>query len=257
MFRWCSYCQKYIGTKPPYQDHSLTHGICLDCKSTNKIDDEEALKSIGPLREFYKSLVQIGKESALDEIPEALRKAKTLGIQNTDIIMGMMTPLLYEVGCLWENGQFTVADEHRVTQTCEEVVREIRKSYDFKTKDQNLDGFLVNVEGNYHVIGLQILQILFKDKGKHFKTLLPGTPAEDIVKMLQSTPVPIIGISISLSKDKLNLIQLINQIKKNCSFVQHILVGGYAVTTDSIVSQDLPQEAVLVKDPMNLNFSFL
>lgn len=31
MIRWCSYCQKFLGERAPFDDPSFTHGICERC----------------------------------------------------------------------------------------------------------------------------------------------------------------------------------------------------------------------------------
>lgn len=32
MIKWCCYCQAYIGEKPPFNDYTFSHGVCVSCK---------------------------------------------------------------------------------------------------------------------------------------------------------------------------------------------------------------------------------
>ena len=31
----CAWCDKDMGEKAPYQDHAITHGMCIDCQVRN------------------------------------------------------------------------------------------------------------------------------------------------------------------------------------------------------------------------------
>ena len=31
MIRFCKWCEQYMGEKAPFDDKSITHGICVEC----------------------------------------------------------------------------------------------------------------------------------------------------------------------------------------------------------------------------------
>ena len=35
----CAWCGKHLGEKPPYDDDSVTHGICAECARKAEEDD--------------------------------------------------------------------------------------------------------------------------------------------------------------------------------------------------------------------------
>ena len=37
----CAWCGKYLGEKEPYDDKSVTHGICQKCKAKMEAEEDE------------------------------------------------------------------------------------------------------------------------------------------------------------------------------------------------------------------------
>ena len=52
MIRICSDCRKYMGEKPPYEDTSVTHGMCPAC--VDKV--RETLREMRERREGLRDL---------------------------------------------------------------------------------------------------------------------------------------------------------------------------------------------------------
>ncbi|MBU1046716.1 hypothetical protein KKH36_02995 [Patescibacteria group bacterium] len=57
MKRVCSYCKKTYGEKEPFDDNSITHGACEECKNKmmeeiDKMPQEEPKLRKGSLREI-------------------------------------------------------------------------------------------------------------------------------------------------------------------------------------------------------------
>jgi len=43
MITICAWCQKYMGSKEPLHDHTVSHGICPDCSDREALGDAPVL----------------------------------------------------------------------------------------------------------------------------------------------------------------------------------------------------------------------
>ena len=58
MFRWCSYCQTFIGESKPFEDFSLTHGICKYCLKSVKNHSYQLTELTYDIQNFFQELKQ-------------------------------------------------------------------------------------------------------------------------------------------------------------------------------------------------------
>jgi len=56
MILWCAFCQRYQGEKAPFEDFSLSHGMCAACEAANAHDDPGIGARVAPIREIYDHL---------------------------------------------------------------------------------------------------------------------------------------------------------------------------------------------------------
>lgn len=75
MIQVCSLCEKEYGQKPPYQDHSFTHGYCPPCAEAEmfKIGAQAMVKVIAEGKSFLDRVRLLRK--ALGVFDEQCRKA--------------------------------------------------------------------------------------------------------------------------------------------------------------------------------------
>jgi hypothetical protein len=43
MITVCAWCQSYMGSKEPFHDHAVSHGICPDCTAREAVRDASVL----------------------------------------------------------------------------------------------------------------------------------------------------------------------------------------------------------------------
>src|SRR5271156_3748793 len=121
MLRWCAYCQEFQGEIAPYNIFTTTHGLCPACeaKGMGRLDSE--IGNSHRLREIQGLLYEAGKTGDMAAASSIVHHALKAGLRPVDILVGLITPLLYLIGIEWENSLITVADEHRFTSFCERV----------------------------------------------------------------------------------------------------------------------------------------
>lgn len=226
MIRWCAYCQQFQGEVQPYDDYGFTHGICESCGLKDfKYTDQEFIK-IQTLVKIQKQLFDAGLEGGETLAEEAIEEAKQAGVQSVDLLMGLIAPLLWKVGKLWETGDITVADEHRFTKVYESIVAKIEN---IEPADEFVDVLLINAPANTHYLGLRVLNLWLQSKqikSAIFKINQKELVIAEIVKLKPK----FLGFSVATEYQLLDTVTLAEKVQLSMgSEAPKLIIGGAAV----------------------------
>lgn len=195
MLRWCSYCQSFIGEKPPYEDLTESHGICESCMARGPLKEEGLEKAL----RWRDRLVELKGMCRSGKVDEAfIQRATADGMKPFDLFAGMMQPLLYELGRRFCDKTISVADEHRATAVIIELVAVIGRQVPAESAQGPVDVLLFTADGNDHDLGLRMLSVLLRQEGIRVRTMIPGLPVPDLIAETISHPCRIMGLSLSL-----------------------------------------------------------
>ena len=105
-----------------------------------------------------------------------MRDAIDLDLTESEISESIITPAMHRVGYLWERGEISVADEHLATQITLRVMALEREA--FRSARARLDHrvALAAVEGEEHVVGLQMAANLLLHAGYDIAYYGPDLP---------------------------------------------------------------------------------
>ncbi len=232
VLRWCAYCQEFQGEVPPLDRFTTTHGVCVAClaKGTDRLDMEIA--NSHRLRELQGQLHDAGKRGDLAAASGIVKMALDGGVRPVDILVGLVTPLLYLIGSEWESGQITVAEEHRFTRFCERVfalVRiEVRARLPVPAVLPTLV-FLLNAKGNHHTLGIRILALWLQSKGIATREFHPALAPEALVQCAVDEGAKAILISLALDRQKAYVYSVGQRVEQLSLPRPVVIVGGYAV----------------------------
>lgn len=257
MIRWCAYCQRFMGESPPYCDFGLTHGVCDECLPLFESDSDHGFERIMELKRFHDALREAGKSEDLEGAMALIEKARSLGVRPSDLLVGLIAPILYEVGSMWEERKIGVAEEHRFTRFYEAVVKrvteEARSVVPFRPRggigleDSALDVMLIQPRSNRHVLGLKLLEHWLWDHGVSAMVVSLAHPVglQDLMRRLRPRWV---GISVSLAEQMDEVKGLIELVTRENPRIG-ILVGGQAVKAGLV---EVPPPAIAEPDPNSL-----
>ncbi len=236
MIIWCSYCQKYIGEKAPYDDYSMTHSVCKSCYKEIQSDFDKTVKlsiEFKKLRIIYDSIsIDISRSNfaSLDRHFNALLQ---MDLDPVDIVFGVVQPLLYKLGKLWELGKVNVYEEHIVTDILlskiEDLVGKTRLSVSNLKTQERPDVLLSCVNGNNHSIGVKMLEIYLALNDISTLTILPGVPNRELVKLVTRAQPEVLALSISLPwhLDEIEkILSMLQEVEEEHS-LNKVVVGGY------------------------------
>ena len=198
MIRWCSYCQRYQGESPPFDDFALTHGICDSCLAADIMMDSSALDRIQPVVSFFRRVANAHRhrESSAALLEEGLG----LGIGPWDLLLGVIQPALQSMGRRWASALAAVSDEHVLTATCAEILALMNRQPGLGALRRSAipEILLVNAEGNFHTLGIQFVEFFLLTRGIHVQVIYPGLPTREVVELVRSARPRKLGISCSL-----------------------------------------------------------
>jgi methanogenic corrinoid protein MtbC1 len=217
MIRWCSYCQKFLGESPPWDDLRITHGVCPSCakdlSSPDRAAHEDKAIILSGLFSRMRAVALSGNPGSAQELIQEARKS---GIRPLDLALGMVQPVLNELGSLWSRDAATVATEHSYSAFADELIALVFAQCPETAKYRGSSEPLVllsNVEGNYHTLGLRFLELGLSESCVPNRVILPGLPARQLVAEAIRLGPRILGISASLP-DQLGSVREIARLVK-------------------------------------------
>jgi hypothetical protein len=238
MLRWCAYCQEFQGEIAPYNIFTTTHGLCPACSARGMDQLDSELGNSHRLREIQGVLYEAGKTGDMAAASRIVRSALAAGLRPVDILVGLITPLLYLIGIEWENSLITVADEHRFTSFCERVfelvVLEVKASSAPGPGIQHPIVFLTNARGNDHSLGIRILSLWLQSKGIETRLFHPPPVPETLFQLALQTRPQAILVSLALEWQKEYLYSLARMIELLPRPRPTLIAGGYAIKQNLI-----------------------
>jgi methanogenic corrinoid protein MtbC1 len=237
MIIWCAYCQTFVDEKEPYDEFELSHTICLECKVEKKHSSlsENRKFQIEIIKEYGSKLHKAGQSGDIALAQKLIDDGIAIGVRPIEILMGLITPMLYEIGHHWAKGQITVAQEHRFTAFCERIIDLIdqRKQSHDGSQLTRPNFLVINAEGNYHTCGIRILSYWFNAHSISNFLIYPSVPNQEIIQLIRDLRPLHLAISLSMPDQIPGLVELCDQVKSvDENLRPDICVGGYLVKSN-------------------------
>jgi methanogenic corrinoid protein MtbC1 len=236
MILWCSYCLKYLGERAPFTDFSISHVICPECLA--KVRGKSGEQDIESVRRIN-SRLQLMDFSSSAELGDLIEEGHAMGMTPQDLMIGLLQPVLHNVGEKWSRAELTVAEEHQVTAMVTTIVDQLfrRFSNDNMRQASEPDVLLLCALGNYHILGLRMLEFLLVTAQVPCFTIYPGIPNREAKTLITSLKPAFVGISIALKEqlDSVNELAEMLQTESRTSSTT-IVVGGTPLRDGSVTS---------------------
>ena len=134
-----------------------------------------------------------------------------------------------EVGSLWEKGSITVSDEHYATDVtigCVSMAADRLRT--FRRQPAGF-AYLSSVDGEFHVVGLQMLSELLRSKGWDTELRLSGTLQSALKTLAAGRRVDLFCLSATMPPNVPRVAEAARAIRETPAFKDaKILAGGAA-----------------------------
>jgi methanogenic corrinoid protein MtbC1 len=236
MLEWCSYCQRFMRESAPYENFAITHGCCPECVSQH--DDLLARRAVQHgqfLRGIFQELLDAGRHSDFSAGMRTVEKAIAQNCRPVDILIGMIAPMLYEIGEEWKRGVLSVEGEHRFTAFCDKIIGLVENTIarsnaaPFVTRNASLL-FLMNAPGNRHLLGLHILALWVHGHGANVRIIEDNEDISSLMNCIAADKPKYLLVSMALAEQCSRVAEIARTMQMLSPSVRpRIIVGGYAV----------------------------
>ena len=236
MLKWCAYCQQFMREIAPYDDFSISHGLCASCETTREdLFARDEVRQANLLREIFHELFDAGRHEDFETAAGIIDKAISANCRPVDILIGMISPMLYEIGEEWKRGALSVEGEHRFTAFSDQVIRLVesrigaaRTAPSGSSRATTL--FLMNAPGNQHNIAVRILALWLESRGAQVRMIDDEIDTVSLMQRLAAERADYLLISMGLAEQRDLVAAICNAIQALPEGVRpKVIVGGYPV----------------------------
>ena len=235
MLMWCSYCQTFQREVPPYENFNLTHGMCAACSPTANALVESDMAHARSLQQIQSQLAEAGRRGDFKAAERIEEDAVKANIRPMDILLGIIAPMLYQVGKDWEQSIITVAEERRFTAFCEHVFESIVTKLQGAnptdaTETARAEVLLMSAAGNRHTLAIRILELWLMNKGIRTRLVHPTLSLDDLMALIRHTRPTALLVSMALPEHRAAVLKTAERVAALPGPIRpKIIVGGYAV----------------------------
>jgi diguanylate cyclase (GGDEF)-like protein len=135
------------------------------------------------------------------------------GIAIESLYARVLAPAMWRIGCLWEEGAITIADEHLATAITHRVMASAYGSSFGRATSRPGRLMLAVVEGQRHALGLRMAADVLELGGYEVNYLGADVPQDALVEAVESREPDLIGLSSALSPEPVSLLTAISRLR--------------------------------------------
>jgi methanogenic corrinoid protein MtbC1 len=240
MLKWCAYCQQFMHEIAPYDDFSITHGLCDSCEATRKdLFAPHEVEQARALSKIFHELFEAGRREDFETATRIIEEALAANFRPVDILIGMISPMLYEIGEEWKLGTLSVESEHRFTAFSEQVIELVKSKIDADVvAPANRSGpplFLMNAPGNRHDLAIRILTLWLESRGATVRIIDEKIDDASLIRNLATDRPKYLLISMAVTDQLDRVVEIVKTAQALPPNLRpKIFVGGYPVKAGPI-----------------------
>jgi excisionase family DNA binding protein len=162
--------------------------VAMSIPSTNQTDWDRHVDRL------VSHLLAGDDRSARADVQKAISDGATAG----NAYIRLITPALHRVGTAWENGEITVAEEHRASQICVSIVAQLSDMFRRSGVPRGTAVTLTPPDERHALASAMVADFL-RAAGFSVHHLGSGVPASDLAMFLRVVPADLICFSITQS----------------------------------------------------------
>jgi methanogenic corrinoid protein MtbC1 len=171
---------------------------------------------------FLSSLLEGKSEECMDLADRHVRESKDLPGFFLDVIQ----PSLYEVGCLWEGGEISVAQEHLATSISGRVLAALYPRFVLGKKTKG-KAVVTTVSEEFHELGAWMVSDLLALDGWDVSYLGANTPTPDLMDLLSRLKPDLLALSSAMPFNLIRVEEVIEMTRAREELEGiRIMVGG-------------------------------
>ena len=174
-----------------------------------------------------------GGQNNLTAAAKVIEDAVSSGLRPVDILIGMVAPMLYQIGEDWKNGILSVEQEHRFTAFCEQMVDMVSTKVQLVARPNSTKAGaiqLMNAPANLHTLGLRIISLWLASKGEEAIILDTQSDPAYLLELIRKTRTRLLLISIALPEQYHSVREIVEEVARLGNPTRpRVVLGGAAV----------------------------
>ena len=171
--------------------------------------------------------------------------ARAAGLGLPALYLDVFQPALREVGRLWQQNEFTVAEEHLATAVTQIAMGRLYTDYCLATNRNGRTLLAACAETEKHEVGLRMICDLLELEGWDATYLGAAVPQDSLVAMVLRDRPNVLALSASLAPHLPQLRALITAVRAATGeAVPYILVGGRPFLDDASLADKVGADAM-------------
>lgn len=138
---------------------------------------------------------------------------------------GIVAPALHRIGTLWERGEIGVAHEHLATQISMRVLALLRELFGVVRRRSEHRVMLAAVEGEEHIVALQMAGDLLEDAGYEVVMLGPDVPVSVLDEIVREHRPAIVCFTLTMASAARHLPHAV-EVVQSANPEAGVIVGG-------------------------------
>jgi MerR family transcriptional regulator, light-induced transcriptional regulator len=159
-----------------------------------------------------------------------VRAALAQGVPVRELYLRVFAPALYEVGRLWERGELSVSEEHRVSEATLAIMAGLAPlPVDSDGQVTRARAMVFAVDGESHLIGPRIVADFLTMAGMEVRFLGGGLSLGLILEALRAWTPDLVALSVTLADHRNSAEELVRAIRAERALSRvKIMIGGQA-----------------------------
>jgi hypothetical protein len=197
--------------------------------------NENDLLFVRVLQRIQSQLSNAGQQGDFQAAELIIEDAVKANIRPIDIFIGIVAPMLHQIGKDWHSSGVTIEEEHRFTVFCEQVSESIAERLEgaapaYVSETNRPEVLLMNTEGNRHRLAIQLLALWLMNKGIRAQLVRPHSSGDYLLALISDTRPKVLLISMALPEQLANVLKTIECVAALPDAIRpKTIVGGYAV----------------------------
>lgn len=177
-------------------------------------------------KSLFEQLERAGRGGDLEASETAVREALAAGLRPSDVLVGVLHPVLGRIGQLWASGAITVGDEHRFTAFALQLIDHLR--FDERPAGRPLV-LLAVTAGGRHDVGVRMMQVLAWERGIACEIVPVGTSDDELTSIVAARRPELVGLSMNLVESLPVAIAFARSLARTLPAATELVLGGQAL----------------------------
>ncbi|MET1160080.1 MAG: corrinoid protein [Thermoprotei archaeon] len=186
------------------------------------------------LDKLFECLVNLNRECVIDTVNKLIE----MNVPTTEIVLGSMSRAMEEIGRLYEEGEYFIAELIEAAGIFKEAMKILEPR--LRNEAQNLGSgkkrvriVLATVKGDIHDIGKTLVGVMLQAAGHEVIDLGVDVDAEKIIDAVKKYKPHIVGLSALLTTTARYMKTVIEELEKNgLRDKVKVIIGGAATTRE-------------------------